>query len=58
MNEPIKGFRKGMSIGVFGEDGKLSVTQYKSINQAKKANRQTKYPVLRPGKPPQKGEEL
>lgn len=57
MNEPIKGFRRGVSIGVFDADGKLAVTQYKSINAAKRANRLTKYPVLKPGKSPQKGEE-
>lgn len=55
--EQIKGFRKGKSIGVFDENGRVAITTHKSINAAKRANRQTKYPVIGPGRPPQPGEE-
>lgn len=41
-----KGFRKGKSIGVFGEDGEVVWTHYRTINEAKRANRQTKYPTI------------
>jgi len=45
----MNGIRNGKHIVVFNDDGTiLSTTTYKSINEAKKANRTTQYPTVKP----------